>query len=118
VGYFPVLNKGVVSMVWLLIVGVGLATYATRASCIVLAGKLTIPVPVQQALRLVPPAILSALVCSQLGRAEGGLLVSSAPRLVAALVAALVAWRTKSVLWTISVGMLTLWGCQWLTSFG
>ena len=105
-------------MLWLLIVGIGLATYATRACCIVLAGRLTIPAPVQQALQLVPAAILSALVCSQLFRVDSGLLISSAPRLVAALVAALMAWRTRSVLWTISVGMVTLWGCQLLTSFG
>ncbi len=105
-------------MLWLLTVGVGLATYATRASCIVLADKLTIPAPVQQAQRLVPAAMLSALVCSQLFRVDSGLLVSSAPRLVAALVAAMVAWRTRNVLWTISMGMVTLWGCQLLTSFG
>jgi branched-subunit amino acid transport protein len=84
----------------------------------VLAGKLTIPAPVRRALQLVPAAILSALVCSQLFWVNNGLLVSSAPRLVAALVAALVAWRTRNVLWTISVGMVTLWGCQLLTSFG
>jgi branched-subunit amino acid transport protein len=105
-------------MLWLLIVGVGLATYATRASSIVLAGKLVIPAPVQQALRLVPAAILSALVYSQLFRADSGLVMSSAPRLVAALVAALVSWRTRNVLWTIGVGMLTLWVCQLLTSLG
>ena len=105
-------------MLWLLTVGVGLATYATRASCIVLVGKLTIPAPVQQALRLVPAAILSALICSQLFRVDSGLLVSSAPRLIAALVAVLVAWRTKHVLWTINVGLATLWGGQLLTSLG
>jgi branched-subunit amino acid transport protein len=84
----------------------------------VLAGKLVIPTPVQQALQLMPAAILSALVSSQLFQVDSGLLVSSAPRLVAALVAALVAWRTRNVVWTISVGMLTLWGCHLLTSFG
>jgi branched-subunit amino acid transport protein len=105
-------------MLWLLVVGVGLATYATRASCIVLADKLTIPAQVQQALRLLPAAILSALVCSQLFRVDSGLVVSSAPRLVAALVASLVAWRTRNVLWTITVGMVTLWACQMLSSFG
>ncbi len=105
-------------MLWLLMVGVGLATYATRASCIVLADKLTIPIQVQQALRLVPAAMLSALVCSQLFQMDSGLLVSSAPRLVAAVVAALVAWRTRNMLWTIGVGMVTLWACQMLSSLG
>jgi branched-subunit amino acid transport protein len=58
------------------------------------------------------------MVCSQLFRVDNGLVVSSAPRLVAALVAALVAWRTRNVLWTISIGMVTLWGCQLLNSLG
>jgi branched-subunit amino acid transport protein len=105
-------------MLWLLIVGVGLATYATRASCLVFAGRLVIPAPVQRGLHLVPAAILTALVCTQLFRADGGLLVSSAPRLVAALVAALVAWRTQKALWTIGGGMLTFWACHLLLSFG
>lgn len=105
-------------MLWLLTVGVGLATYATRASCIVLADKLVIPAPVQRGLRLVPAAMLSALVCSQLFRVDSGLVVTSAPRLVAALVASLVAWRTRNVLWAISVGMVTLWACQLLISIG
>lgn len=34
------------------------------------------------------------------------------PRLVAATVAALVAWRTQGVLWTVVLGMATLWGLQ------
>jgi branched-subunit amino acid transport protein len=84
----------------------------------VLADKLVILAPVQRGLHLVPAAMLSSLVVSQLFRVDGGLLVSSAPRLVAALVAAQVAWRTRNVLWTISVGMVTLWGCQLLASLG
>jgi branched-subunit amino acid transport protein len=83
-----------------------------------LADRFSIPAPVQQALHLLPAAMLSALACSQLFRVDNGLLMSSAPRLVAALVAALVAWHTRNVLWTISVGLLALWGCQLLTSFG
>jgi branched-subunit amino acid transport protein len=30
-------------------------------------------------------------------------------RLLAGLIAALVAWRTQNVLWTIGVGMVVLW---------
>ncbi|HRE72577.1 MAG TPA: AzlD domain-containing protein [Accumulibacter sp.] len=34
------------------------------------------------------------------------------PRIAAATLAAAVAWRTRSTLWTIVVGMLALWGLQ------
>lgn len=46
----------------------------------------------------------------------GTTLSSNGPRLLAASLAALVAWRTRSALWTIGVGMGTLWLLQWLTS--
>ena len=36
------------------------------------------------------------------------------PRLIAALIAFVVAFRTRSTLATVSIGMLTLWGMQML----
>jgi branched-subunit amino acid transport protein len=52
-------------MLWLIMCGAELATYATRASFIVLARKLVIPARLQHAFRFLPVAILSALVFSQ-----------------------------------------------------
>ncbi len=104
-------------MFWLTIVGTALTTYALRASCIVVAGKRTIPPALQPALRLLPAAILSALVFPQLFRLQGSLLSGSVSHLLAALLAALVAWRTRSALWTISVGMGSLWLLQGLAGF-
>ncbi len=103
-------------MLWLTMCGAGLATYATRASFIALARKFVMPARVQYAFRFLPAAILSALVCSQLFLLQGTTLSSNGPRLLAASFAALVAWHTKSALWTIGVGMGTLWLLQWLTS--
>ncbi|MBK5108803.1 MAG: AzlD domain-containing protein, partial [Anaerolineales bacterium] len=36
------------------------------------------------------------------------------PRLLAGLLAIVVAWRTKNVMYTILAGMLTLWALQYL----
>lgn len=103
-------------MLWLTVCGAGLATYATRASFIVVARKFVMPARVQHAFRFLPAAILSALVCSQVFLLQGTTLSSNGPRLLTASFAALIAWRTKSALWTIGGGMGTLWLLQWLTS--
>ena len=95
-------------MLWLTMCGAGLATYATRASFIALARKFVMPARVQHAFRFLPVAILSALVCSQVFLLQGTTLSSNGPRLLAASLAALVAWRTRSSLSAISVGMGTL----------
>ncbi len=103
-------------MLWLTMFGAGLATYAMRASFIVFARKLAIPARVQHALRFLPVAVLSAIVFPQLFLLQGTTLSSSGPRLLAAALAAIVAWRTRSALWTIIAGMGTLWLLQLLTS--
>jgi len=98
---------------WLTMFAMGLVTYATRLSLIVLLERVTIPEVVQKALRFVPLTVLSAIIFPEILRPGGQLLVSVGnPRLLAGLVAALVAWRSKSVLLTIGLGMGALWGLQ------
>lgn len=100
---------------WLAVIGMGLATYAIRLSMIALLGRTGIPPLVRRALRFVPPAVLSAIILPELLRYQGQLSVSPGnPRLVAGLVAALVAWRSKNALATIAAGMVTLWIVQLL----
>ena len=100
-------------MLWLTILLMGVVTYALRLSLIVLLEKREIPPLVQRALRFVPPAVLSAIIFPEMFRPNGVLDVSlSNPRLIAGLLAALVAWRTKNVLLTIVVGMGALWVMQ------
>ncbi len=61
-------------------------------------------------LRFVPAAVLAALVVPALVYADGALALSfSNTRLVAGVLAAVVAWTTRSVLWTIGSGMAALW---------
>ncbi|MRX83118.1 AzlD domain-containing protein [Eggerthella guodeyinii] len=72
----------------------------------VLKGK-QLPQGVEQALGFIPPAAFAALVANDLltpGMFDAGLWPAAAP-LAAALVVALVAWRTKSLLWCAVSGV-------------
>jgi branched chain amino acid efflux pump len=98
---------------WLTLLGMGLITYGIRLSMILLLGRVRISDGWQRALRLVPPAVLSAIIFPELLRPEGSLDISFGnARLLAGIIAALVAWRTKNALLTIGVGMVALWILQ------
>jgi len=98
---------------WLTIVGMGLVTYAIRLSVIALLGRVELPPNFQRALRFVPPAVLSAIIFPEILRPGGTFYFSPVnPRLIAGLIAGLVAWRTKNVLLTIAAGMVALWILQ------
>ncbi len=95
--------------VWLTMLLVGLGTYATRLSFILLFGRREIPASVRRALRFVPPAVLTAIIFPELLLPEGTFDLSLGnDRLIAGLFAALIAWRTKNILLTILAGMALL----------
>ena len=99
--------------VWLLLICMGLVTYAIRLSLIVLIGRVNLPPIIQWALCLVPPAVLSAIIFPELLMPAGTLNLSFGNlRLLAGALAAAVAWRTRNVLLTIGVGMVALWVLQ------
>ena len=87
----------------------GLLTFAIRFSFIYLLGRGSLPANVRHLLRFVPAAVLSAIVSSELLLHSGGLdLTLQNTRLLAGVLALVVAWRTKNVLLTILVGMGSL----------
>jgi branched-subunit amino acid transport protein len=93
----------------------GLVTYAIRLSLIGALGDWQVPPLVARALRFVPPAVLSAIILPELLRPDDRLDLSlSNARLLAGLLAAVIAWRTRNVIVTIVVGMVTLWLLQWV----
>lgn len=100
--------------VWLAIVAIGIGTFLLRASFIELGGRFALPAPITRALRFLPAAVLSAIILPAILRgAEGSLYFGiDNPRLIAGIVAALIAWKTKSVLATLAAGMGTLWAIQ------
>ncbi len=93
------------SRIWWAILLTGIGTYAMRASFLVFAEHLAdVPPGVQRLLRQIPPAALAAIVVPALLRPEGHLDPWQS-RFAAGVLAALVAWRTRSVAATLVVGM-------------
>lgn len=98
---------------WLTVVLAGALTFAIRLSFIGAAGRIGISAWFERMLRFVPVAALTALIWPDLLIAQGALSLGE-PRLLAGLLAAAIAWRTRNVLAAISGGMLALWAIQWL----
>jgi branched-subunit amino acid transport protein len=99
--------------VWSMIVGIGVATFLIRFAPIALLARLELPAWLTQALRYVPPAVMAAIIAPPLFFADGAPTMDpNLPRIAAATLAAAVAWRTRSTLWTVVLGMLALWGLQ------
>lgn len=101
--------------VWLVLLIGGLITFAIRFSFIYLFGKLHIPETVRKALHYVPPAVLSAIVFPELFLPHGTLELSlENHRLLAGIIAVLVAWFSRNTLITILAGMVALFLLQWI----
>ena len=91
----------------LIFAGMALVTYLTRFTMIAVLGH-SAPHPLlHRWLHYVPPAVLAALIVPAT-LAPGGHVEVGFPAW-SVLVGAIVAWRTRSVLWTIVGGMVTLW---------
>jgi branched-subunit amino acid transport protein len=96
--------------IWLVLLGIGAITFATRLSFILSSNRLRVIPWIQRALRFVPPAVLSAIIFPELLIREGMIDLSLGnERLIAGALAMLVAWRTRNVLLTIGAGMAALW---------
>lgn len=95
--------------IWATMFGMGLVTLLSRLSFIAAWGRINLPEGLREALRFVPPAVLAAIIVPALVFANGQLNLSADnDRLIAGLVATLIAWRTRNALATIVVGMVTL----------
>jgi branched-subunit amino acid transport protein len=91
----------------------GLVTFATRLSFIALLGRVEVPPLLTRALRFVPAAVLSAIIFPELLVRDGAVDLSLGnARLLAGLLAAAVALRTRSVVLTMLGGMASLWALQ------
>lgn len=101
------------STLWLAMIGLGILTFLIRFSFIALLERWQAPQIVQRALRFVPVAVLTAIIVPELMLRDGVLNTNLLnPRLLAGIVAVLVAWKTKNVILTIVVGMLVFWLLQ------
>ena len=96
--------------IWIVMVLLGLLTFATRLSFIAILERIKLPPTFQRALRFVPIAVLSAIIAPELGYYNNVLALSPMnPRLLAGIAATLVAFWTKNVVWTLLAGMAVFW---------
>jgi len=94
---------------WILIAGLAATSIAARGSFVLFLARVEVPRPLERGLRFVPAALFTALLVPAVAFDGGGLgLAPPNPKLVAALVAAPVAWWTRSTLATIAAGMVAL----------
>lgn len=97
----------------LIVVVIGLGTYLTRLSFVAAFARGGVPEWLKPPLRYVAPAVLAAIVAPAVIAPRGFVDVSLAnPKFFAGVVALAVAIRTKSVAWTILIGMVALWTLQ------
>ena len=95
--------------IWLVMLIGGLLTFGMRFSLIYLFGRFEVPQTMRRALHYVPPAVLSAIIFPELIYPSGNLdLTLGNTRLLAGIIATLVAWYTKNILLTILAGMAAL----------
>ncbi len=96
--------------IWIIMISLGLLTFGTRLSFILLMERINLPRNFQRALRFVPIAVLSAIIAPELGYSNNALAISlTNPRLLAGLIATVVAYKTKNVVITILAGMSVFW---------
>ncbi|MCJ2165662.1 MULTISPECIES: AzlD domain-containing protein [unclassified Pseudodesulfovibrio] len=101
------------SIYWPVALAMGVGTFLLRFSFILIMDKMTFPDAVTRMLRFIPASVLTALIVPAvlLGR-NGEAAFAGWERLLAALVAVVVAWKTKNTFVTIASGMGVLWLLQ------
>jgi branched-subunit amino acid transport protein len=94
-----------VTSTWIAIIFAGIGTYAMRLSFLAFADRMAdVPPAVQRVLRQIPAAALASIVAPALFRPEGHLDLFQ-DRLLAGIVAGVVAWKTRNIALTLAVGL-------------
>ena len=99
----------------LMVIGMMAVTFGVRYPVLALVSRLSLPPAVLDALKFIPPAVLTAIVVPAVlmpdGQVSFGL---DNAYLIAGVAAALISWRTKNLLLTIVLGMAIFLGWRWL----
>lgn len=108
------MNETNMTMLWAALVLIGVITFLYRAAFIFFLGALRLPHWLQQSLRFVPVAALTAIVVPELLVRDNGLAITwQNERLLAGLIAIGVAWWSGNTLLTLLLGMIALYLLQW-----
>mgnify|MGYP001338250919 FL=1 len=95
---------------WALIIYCGVITYLTRFSMIALIKKEMFNDRIRQVLSYVPSAIFPAIIFPAIFLDDlGSILIENNPKIMAALIAALIGIFSRSIIATIFSGLASYW---------
>ena len=95
---------------WALIIYCGVITYLTRFSMIALIKKEMFNNRIRQVLSYVPSAIFPAIIFPSIFLDDSGsILIENNPKIMAALIAALIGIFSRSIIATIFSGLASYW---------
>jgi len=97
---------------WVVIVVVGALNYLSRLSFIAFFARREMPPLLARALKFVPAAMLTALIVPMIVAPSLGPAGETVPRILAAVLAGLIALATRSEMATIVAGMAALWALK------
>lgn len=101
--------------IWLVILACAVITFLIRLSFIAIFGKREMPAWLHRSLKYVPPSVLSVIAVQEILFKGDTLFISfTNTRLIAGVIAAVIAWRTRNALITILIGMAVLLLLQYL----
>ena len=100
----------------LMIAGMFAVTFSVRYPVLAFVSRIELPELLTRSLKYVPAAVLSAIIAPAVLMPDGQQLEIHWQNayLIGALVALVVAWRTKNLLATILIGMTAFLAWRWL----
>lgn len=92
--------------IWIVILGGMLITYLLRSSFLVFLGTENIPLWLFKCLRYTPAVVLSALIMQMLVKNKDVVQIGiQNPKIIAGVIALIVALKTRNIFLTLAVGM-------------
>jgi branched-subunit amino acid transport protein len=98
---------------WIVVIVVGLATFAMRFLFIALFGRIAVPRWLERSLAYVAPSVLAAITVPAVV-APGGTYELWNPFIPAVIVGGIAAWLSRSIGGAILAGLVALWIIQWV----
>ena len=96
-------------MIWFVMILTGLINFMFRISMFSGIRNIQLPLSLNRYVVYVPTSVLSAIIASSLISFNGQEVLYEAEKLVAASIAVIFAYLTKSVSATLVAGLITIW---------
>ncbi|MBK8049065.1 MAG: AzlD domain-containing protein [Anaerolineales bacterium] len=97
-----------------MVAGMMAVTFGVRYPVLALVSRVHLPEPVMAALKFIPPAVLTAIIVPAMVMPAGQIDISlTNAYLVAGIISAVIAWRTRNLLATIVLGMVIFLIWRW-----